>query len=293
MKISLVWYGLKQGLKNIVRNPLFSLASIGTVVACLFLFGVFYAVILNLRGTMNNIQDSISISVFFEDNLTDEEIEDIGKEIKSNEEVKSVEFVSAEDAWKEFTEKTYDDPEAARAVFGDDNPLEDSASYTVTLKDVSNQTKFVEYLEGIDGVRKVVSSAYAAESMSAINVFVGYASFGIIIILILVSVFLISNTITVGITIRSDEIKLMRIIGARNAFVKAPFIMEGLLIGLVGSILPLIILFYLYDMIVSFVTERFYMLSNLLRFVSAWDLFKTLTPITILLGIGIGLIGSA
>ena len=292
MRISSVGYSVKQGVKNIRRNLLFSLASVGTIVACLFVFGLFYAVLVNFRGAIHKIESTISISVFFDEGISEEGIKLIGEQILTRKEVNTRDYISPEQAWEEFSEQTYDDPEAARAAFGDDNPLANSASYKITLNDASAQADFVQFLEGIEGVRKVSSSTYTADSVSAINAFVGYASFGIILILLLVSIFLINNTITIGITVRREEIKIMKVIGATNSFVRAPFIVEGIIIGLVGSIVPLILLYYLYDMVINYIAGRFTILKSLFDFTSPRDLFKWLIPITILIGTGIGFFGS-
>ena len=292
MRISSVGYSVKQGVKNIRRNLLFSLASVGTIVACLFVFGLFYAVLVNFRGAIHKIERTISISVFFDEGISEEGIKLIGEQILTRKEVNTRDYISPEQAWEEFSEQTYDDPEAARAAFGDDNPLANSASYKITLNDASAQADFVQFLEGIEGVRKVSSSTYTADSISAINAFVGYASFGIILILLLVSIFLINNTITIGITVRREEIKIMKVIGATNSFVRAPFIVEGIIIGLVGSIVPLILLYYLYDMVINYIAGRFTILKSLFDFTSPRDLFKWLIPITILIGTGIGFFGS-
>ena len=292
MKISSVGYSIRQGVKNIRRNFLFSLASIGTIIACLFVFGLFYCVLVNFRAAIHKIESSISISVFFDEGLTESSINLIGEQIKTRKEVNTIDYISPEQAWEEFSEQTYDDPEAARAAFGDDNPLAHSASYKVTLNDASKQADFIQFLESIDGVRKVSSSTYTADSISAINAFVGYASFGIILILLLVSVFLINNTITIGITVRREGIRIMKVIGAANNFIRAPFIIEGIIIGLLGSIVPLILLYYLYDIVINYIAGKFSILNSLFEFAAPWDMFKSLIPITLLIGIGIGFFGS-
>ena len=292
MKISSIGYSLKQGVKNIRRNLLFSLASTGTIIACLFVFGLFYAVLVNFNSTIDKIESSITISVFFDEDISQEGINLIGEQIKTRREVNTIDFISAEQAWKDFSEQTYDDPEAARAAFGEDNPLANSASYTITLNDSSKQADFEQFLNSIDGVRKVSSSSYTADSISALNTFVGYASFGIIAILLLVSIFLINNTITIGITVRREEINIMKLIGATNGFVRAPFIIEGIIIGLVGSIIPLVLLYYLYDLVINYIAGRFSILQSLFDFATPFELFKSLIPITLAIGIGIGFFGS-
>lgn len=292
MRISSVGYSIRQGFKNIRRNLLFSLASIGTIVACLFLFGLLYAVIVNFRTAIKNIEGNISISVFFESGISDSQIDLIREQIRTRDEVATLDFISAEDAWKQFSEANYDDPEAARETFGSDNPLANSASFTITLKDVTYQADFVQFVSSIKGVRKVKSSEYTANNVAAINTFVGYASGFIIVILFLVSIFLISNTITIGITVRKEEIKIMKLIGATNAFVRAPFIIEGVTIGFIGSVIPVIILYYMYEAVIDYVVGRFAVLQSIFDFVPAMDLFKVLAPMSLLIGIGIGFIGS-
>ena len=272
MRISSAWYSFRQGLKNIRRNILFSLASIGTIIACLFIFGLFYIVLVNFRAAIKKIESNISISVFFDEGITDQNIDLIGEQIRTRPEVNTCDFVSAEEAWINYSNKVFDDPEAARASFGEDNPLANSASYTITLKDVSKQADFVQFLNGIDGVRNVASSGYTSDAISAINVFVGYAS--------------------IGITVRREEIKIMKLIGATNAFVRSPFIVEGVIIGLVGSVIPVVLLYYLYDSILGYIAGRFTILKSLFEFIPLNELFKVLAPAILIIGVGIGFFGS-
>jgi len=121
---------------------------------------------------------------------------------------------------------------------------------------------------------------------------VTFASIGIIIILLLVSIFLISNTITIGITVRKEEIAIMKLIGATNFFVRAPFIVEGVTIGLVGSLIPLGLVYLMYDNVVSYVIGQFAVVQNLFAFVPIKELFAVLIPVSAAIGIGLGLVGS-
>lgn len=292
MRISSVLYSIRQGIKNIRRNLLFSLASVGTIVSCLFLFGIFYCVIVNFRTAMTELENTVTISVFFDKGISDENITLIGEQIRLRSEVNTMDFISADEAWEQFAKENYDNYEAALDAFAGDNPLKDCASYKITLKDLNNQAEFVQYLKGLEGVRKVLSSEVTADGISALNSVVSYASIGIIVILLLVSVFLISNTITIGITVRKEEIAIMKLIGATNFFVRAPFIVEGVVIGLVGSMIPLILVYYMYDNVVKYIIGRFTVVQNLFAFVPANELFAVLIPVSAAIGIGLGLIGS-
>ena len=292
MKISTFFYILKQGFSNIKRNILFSLASIGTIVSCLFLFSIVFAVVMNFQSGMKEIESKVTISVFFNEDASQETIDLIGEQIRVVDYVETMDYISADEAWDTFCKQNYDNPEAAKAAYGDDNPLKNAASYEVTLKDVSKQAEFVAFAKGLDGVRNVRSSEVTADSISTLSSLVGYASVGIVVILMLVSIFLISNTITIGITVRKEEIGIMKLIGATNVFVRAPFIIEGVIIGAVGSAIPLVLLYYMYDKILTYVAGRFKVVTTLFAFVSQQDLFRTMVPVGLVLGIGVGLVGS-
>ena len=292
MRISSLFYSIKQGLKNIRRNLLFSLASVGTIVSCLFLFGIFYCIIVNFRAAMTDIENTVTISVFFDKGISDDNISLIGEQIRLRKEVNTLDFISADQAWEQYAKEKYEDYDAAMAAFAGDNPLKDSASYKITLKDLNNQAEFVQYLKDLQGVRKVLTSEVTADGIAALNTGVTYASIGIIVILLLVSIFLISNTITIGITVRKEEIAIMKLIGATNFFVRAPFIVEGVVIGLVGSLIPLGLVYYLYDHIVQYIIGRYSVVQSLFAFVPIKDLFAVLIPVSAGIGIGLGLIGS-
>ena len=295
MKISTITYSIIQGIKNIRRNLIFSLASVGTMVACLFLFGLFYMVVANFQAAVKNVESNVTISVFFEEGIIQDQISQIGDAIKAREEVSDIEFISAKQAWEIFKAENYDeiDADILSAAFNGDNPLADSASYEVTLNDVSRQPDFVEFAKGISGVRSVKSSEEVASGLTSLNSLVGYMSIAIILILLLVAIFLISNTITIGITVRREEIAIMKLIGATDLFVRAPFMVEGVIIGLVGSLIPVIILRYVYVNVIDFLCNKFPITNVLLTFVSENDIFMRLTPICVCVGVGIGLFGSS
>lgn len=293
MKINTFGYSVKQGLKNIRRNLLFSLASIGTIVACLFLFGIFYSIVLNMESEIESIENSLTVSVFFDEGTDEGSIMVIGDTLKQIPNVDTINFISADKAWKGYIEDVYKgDTEYVNSVFGDDNPLVNSSSYELTLKDISMQADTVKEIESISGVRRVNSSDGTAKSLNSINRLVGYASVGVIMILLFVSLFLISNTITIGISVRKEEIAIMKLIGAKDLFVRAPFLVEGVIIGLIGSVIPIFILYFLYNAMTQYLTEHFAIVANMVEFVPVGQVFTGMAPISILLGVGVGFLGS-
>ena len=160
------------------------------------------------------------------------------------------------------------------------------------MKDVSLQQDLVDYILSIDQVKKVNRSDTVAEMLTGFNRLVSYVSVLIIALLLAVSVFLISNTVAIGISVRKEEIAIMRLIGAKNSFIKAPFLTEGITIGVIGAAIPLLVLYYLYNRIILYMALEFNMLSSVLNFLPVNELFHILMPIGMALGVGIGLFGS-
>ena len=288
MRISSFFYTLRQGFRNLFRNKLFTLASIATIGACLFLFGLFYAIVTNFEHIVRTAEEGVSVWVFFDEGLEDIRIQQIGDMIAKRPEVSDINFVSAEEAWEGFKAEYLGE-------YGDgftENPLENSANYQVYLNDVSMQSALVTYLESVEGVRQVNRSELAATTLTGVNALIAYVSVGIIAILLAVSICLISNTVTIGISVRKEEINIMKYIGATDFFVRSPFVVEGMLIGLIGAAIPLGFIYTLYNVVLSYVMERFSMLSSLLSFVTVEEVFRVLVPISLGLGVGIGFLGS-
>lgn len=290
--INTLWYSLKQGAKNLYKNRMFTLASIGTMVACLFLFGVLIAIGMNFRYMVKNAEEQVGITVFFNEGMEETKIQAIGTKIKNIDGVVETNYISAEEAWKTFSEEVFGNEEEVLKAFGTDNPLADSASYEVFIEDIAQQQEIVKQIEQIDGVRKVESSEGAAVGLTNLNMLAGYAAAGVVIILLAVAVFLISNTITIGIAVRKEEIAIMKLIGATDFFVKAPFIIEGLIIGLVGSIIPIGILYAAYDRVIHYVAENYRFLQNILTFLPPNEVLSVMAPASLLIGVGVGFLGS-
>lgn len=292
MRISTIGYSIKQGFKNIGRNKLFSIASIATMSACIFLFGLFFSIVVNFKYIVDKAEEGVAITVFFNEDVPQSTVDDAGAKLKQRDDVLEVNYVSAEEAWDKFKEEYFGESAELAEGFKNDNPLKSSANYEVYMKDVSTQKDLVSFAEKLDGVRKVKKSDAVAKTLSSINTLVWYISAGIILILLAVSVFLISNTVTMGITVRREEIGIMKYIGAKDSFVKAPFVIEGVLIGIIGTILPLILLFFLYNKAIIYIMTKFRILNNILDFLPATTVYQTLIPVSIALGVGIGFIGS-
>ena len=291
MRPSTIWYTLKQGVKNIKRNWMFSLASIITMAACIFLVGVFYSLVTNVDNIAHKVEQEVPITVFFDEGTTDEQMQEVGNLIQARQEVERVEFESGDQAWQNFKDKYFQGSDAADG-FKDDNPLVNSSNYQVYLNQIEKQTELVNYIQGLEHVREVNQSEQAANTLGSFNKLVSYASIIIIAILLLISIFLISNTVSVGISVRKEEIGIMKYIGATDAFVRAPFVLEGMVLGVIGAAVPLAALYFLYNTAVEFILTKFNVLTGVVDFIPVWQIYQVLLPIGLLLGIGIGFIGS-
>ena len=307
MRISTFGYVGKQGVKNIWRNKMFSLASIATMSACIFLFGLFFSILVNFQYIIKSAEEGVAITVFFNDDATEEQKKELGEQLESRDDVSEVKYVSADDAWAEFQKEYFgDNPELAEG-FKDDNPLAGSDNYEVYMKTVKGDNKdliakskslsatqqdLVKFAQSLDGVRQVNKSDVVANTLSSVNMLVAYVSIAIIAILLGVSIFLISNTVTTGITVRKEEIAIMKYIGAKDFVVRSPFVIEGLIIGLFGAVIPLALLYFLYDKAVVYIMEKFSILKNIITFLPVGNVYIYLLPIGLAMGIGIGFLGS-
>ena len=307
MRISTFGYVGKQGVKNIWRNKMFSLASIATMSACIFLFGLFFSILVNFQYIIKSAEEGVAITVFFNDDATEEQKKEIGEQLESRDDVSEVKYVSADDAWAEFQKEYFgDNPELAEG-FKDDIPLAVSDNYEVYMKTVKGDNKdliakskslsatqqdLVKFAQSLDGVRQVNKSDVVANTLSSVNMLVAYVSIAIIAILLGVSIFLISNTVTTGITVRKEEIAIMKYIGAKDFVVRSPFVIEGLIIGLFGAVIPLALLYFLYDKAVVYIMEKFSILKNIITFLPVGNVYIYLLPIGLAMGIGIGFLGS-
>lgn len=286
---------------------MFSLASIATMSACIFLFGLFFSILVNFQYIIKSAEEGVAITVFFNDDATEEQKKEIGEQLESRDDVSEVKYVSADDAWAEFQKEYFgDNPELAEG-FKDDNPLAGSDNYEVYMKTVKGNNKdliakskslsatqqdLVKFAQSLDGVRQVNKSDVVANTLSSVNMLVAYVSIAIIAILLGVSIFLISNTVTTGITVRKEEIAIMKYIGAKDFVVRSPFVIEGLIIGLFGAVIPLALLYFLYDKAVVYIMEKFSILKNIITFLPVGNVYIYLLPIGLAMGIGIGFLGS-
>ncbi len=294
MRIRTIRNCMKDGVHSIVRNGLMSIASIGTISACLFILGITYCIVVNAQQFISNLDSSLGIVAFLQPEVTDEEAIAFTAELQSREEVKSATYISPEEAWNTFKGELSD------GINGDllneldnDNPLSNSANIEIYLESAEAQEGLVKELEAnTEMVRMVRYSKKAADLMASFSRFATYIGVALMIVLMLIAVLLIANTIELSVYIRRREINIMKYIGAKDSFIRLPFVVEGMLLGFLGVFIPSAVIYFGYQYIVNMVTENFASMSYLINFVQINTIMKGLFPLFLGLGVIVGMVGS-
>lgn len=288
MKIRTFGYMLKEGLKNLWRNRMMSLASIGSVTATLIILGLIFILIFNINGIAEGAKEQFdSIQVYLEDNLDQERIDEIGKEISAIEGLKKIEFESRSDALKKMKERWGDHGYLLEDL--EKNPLPNS--YIIYLNNIEDSEDVVEKIKNINNIDEVKFHKDIIDKLIGMTNFIRLVGLIIIIILVSISVFIIGNTIKLTVAARSREINIMKYVGATNWFIRWPFFIEGTMLGLFGSVFALVIIFFTYNYVYGIATTKLYVILTA-YLIPVNQVLDNLLLIFIVLGSGIGALGS-
>ena len=294
MKLRSFKRGIGDGIRNVFRNGRMSFASIGTITICLIVLGINFVLLWNVQSFTTQIDDNLSVVVFMKEGIEETEIKSLMSKIRQRDEVERVAYTSAEQAWADFQREMEEngtiDPDLMSYV--EDNPLKNSASLTVFLKSAGRQASLVEYLDTLPEVRKLNFSGETSKVLTALSNTVTVVGAAMIVLLIVVSVILISNTVRLSVYMRRDEIAIMKYLGATNAFVELPFVVEGIFIGLMGTIIPCLLVYFGYGYILKAIAEHFPEVTSYLSFVPLLDIIKYLFPVYGILSIVVGTLGA-
>lgn len=235
-------YLTKEGFRNIRSNSLMSLASVGVLMSCLIMIGVAFLLFVNIDSMLGDISQENVIMVFIEDDATDDEIVEMGRKIREIENVQEAVFVPKEEAFPEVMESIG----SAAALFeGMESDLLPDA-YEITLNDMEKYDASVKELEKLDNVIQLRHNREFASQLTNIRTTGGYISIAVILMLLVVSLFIISNTVKVTMYNRRLEIKIMKSVGATKWFIRWPFIVEGIVLGVISGLISLGIVFVIY-----------------------------------------------
>lgn len=277
MGIRTLLYLFRLGLKNLWHHRVYTAASVITMSACIFLFGLFYLAAANVDSMVKKTEQEVYVAVFFDEGILPERVEEIGNLIQSRPEVLRTVYVSADEAWSGFKEKYYENAEALDGIFETDNPLASSGNYQVYIDRIGSQEGFVEYVQSIEGVRKTTHSADTVMALLKLRQGAARLIAGSAVLLVLISVLLIHNTLSVGIEAQKEKTRVMRLMGAA------------------GVVIPLILLMWLYRWGLAFAVSGLNGLGSLRGLESGLlteaQVFPGLIRASVLLGIFTGVAG--
>ncbi|MCR5004806.1 MAG: permease-like cell division protein FtsX [Clostridiales bacterium] len=293
MRIRTIKNCVKDGVHSIVRNGLMSVASIGTISACLFILGITYCIVMNAQQFVRNLDSSLGIVAFLQPDVAEADAVAYAAELQARDSVKKATYISPEEAWNTFKNSLQDGiNEDLLAELDNDNPLSNSANIEIYMANSKAQKELVKELQSNDMIRLVRYSKKAADLMGSFSRFTTYVGLALMVVLMLIAVLLIANTIELSVYIRRREINIMKYIGAKDSFIRLPFVVEGMLLGFLGVIIPSAVIYFGYQYFVKIATENFTSMSYLINFVDINTLMKGLLPVFVVLGVVVGMIGS-
>jgi cell division transport system permease protein len=288
MKGRMLKHMIKQGIIGMWRNRMMSLASIGSVTSVLVILGIILILVLNINNFTNMTKLKFEeIHVYLEDDITKEKIDRIGDSIKELDGVETVIFQSKEHALELMKEQWGEEAYLLEGL--EENPLPNS--YIIQLKDIEYADSIVSNLKGYSGIEEIKYYKDIINKLMTIANFIKIGGLVLIAILMLISIFIISNTIKLTVAARKREINIMKYVGATNGFIRGPFIIEGMLLGLIGSAISILIVNYGYKYLFTTVNERLYVLFTI-YLVPYTAIFNDLLIISLTIGVGIGILGS-
>lgn len=288
MKWNTIKYLCKEGILGLWKNRLMALASAGTIVLCLLILGMSYSIAKNIEYVMHQVETQLGISAYVGDSVEEVRITEIASTIKKIPHVAEVTYISKDEALKGFAKDQEND--ALFEQFKNDNPL--PASFEIKVDDIENQDAVVGKLITIPELQVEYFKNETAIFMS-INKSIQIVSSIIIGCLVIIALLLITNTIKLTVYVRRKEINIMKYLGATDAFIRLPFVIEGILIGAIGCAIPIYAIKEGYGFLIEFMGTSLGGFMGGLHLVPLGQVMQDLTPIFILIGVGIGMIGSA
>ena len=289
MKFRSIKYFFSEAFSGVIRNRLMSIASIGTVAACIFMIVISYCELTNVDYMLTQIEESIGIAVFLEEDVNSDKVLEINDQLVNMEHVESVSYISPEDALQEMKE-SWDAEEILAGFDESNNPL--TSSFEVSLDGIQYQSDVVSKIEQIEGVRKIRSSETETEFLVKRSNFLRLFGSVLILALAAISVVIITNTVKLSVFTRRTEISIMKYVGATDWFIRWPFVIEGIITGLVGAAIPIIVAWPLYNKLIDVIYAQIPMIRSIVTFKFGIDIFSVLLPVSLAFGALLGVLGS-
>ena len=290
MKYSILGYFIGEGFANVFKNKKSTGASLMIMCATMIIFGVFLILGENINHFVSEVEQAQGIQVFATEEATDEQVTELGEKIKAINGVNKIEYVSKEDALNQMKEKFADNQDLLEGYEGENNIF--TASYVVTLTDLNLSTQVQDEISKLDYVKKITSSDETVSTLISLANGIKIVTGVILVLLIVISIFIIANTIKLTVHARRKEISIMKYVGATNGFIRGPFIVEGIIIGVISAIITLIILGLSYNGVMGSIGDSVLIQDIGIGLLSFSDMFFLVLAVYLGLGIGIGILGS-
>lgn len=289
MKYNVIGYFLSEGFRNVFKNKKSTFSCLGVMCATMLIFGLFFAIGKNINSAVRGLEEEQGMQVFMEYSASEEDINKLKEDLNKIEGVNSVTFVSKEEAYNTMKERLGKNEKGLRGF----TPDIFSVSYIVTLTDLSLNNQVYDAINSLDTVREIQNKGDTIETLSKIGNTIQFITFVIFAILILISLFIISNTIKLTVHARRKEISIMKYVGGTNGFIRTPFIIEGIIIGLLSGVISILIVGGGYNYIATQLAQSATWQKLSISLLSFGDMFGQIVLVYMLLGVGIGIIGSS
>lgn len=289
LKYNIFSYLIGEGFRNVFKNKKSTAASLMIMCATMIIFGIFFIIGENINYFVAEIESAQGIQVYINNDATDEEIKEIGEKIRNLDGVNTIDFVSKENALNQMKEK-FKEKEYLLEGYEENNIF--PASYVVTLTDLTLSSQVQSEISNLDNIKKITSRDETVSTLIDLANGVKIVTGVILALLIIISIFIIANTIKLTVHARRKEISIMKYVGATNGFIRWPFVVEGIFIGILAGILSLGLVGGVYSVIAEKMVNTEFMQVIGMSLVSFSDMFSLIVIVYLLLGIGIGVLGS-
>ena len=290
MKYNVISYFLSEGVRNVFKNKKSAFACLFVMWATMFIFGLFYAIGKNVNNIVKDLQAKMPFNVFIQNEATEDQIQELGEQISKINGVNKITYVSKEEAYNIMREKYKNFP----YVMEGRDPYIFPASYSVTLTDLSLNEQVQQEIQKLENVDSITNKNETIKTLLFFAKAIKMGTMGILIVIIAISVFIIANTIKLTVHARRKEISIMKYVGATNSFIRTPFIIEGIIIGLMAGVISILTVGGCYKLItntlVQWLAKAQIGINILLPFS---DISTQVIIVYLVLGLGIGIVGSS
>ena len=289
MKYNVIGYFLTEGFRNVFKNKKSTLSCLGVMCATMLIFGLFFTIGKNINNAVKSLEEEQGMQIFMEYDATEEEIGKLNEDLNKIKGINTVTFVSKEEAYNTMKKRLGKNEKALNGF----TPDMFSVSYMITLTDLSMNDEVYDAVSSLETVREIQNKRDTIQTLSKVGSTIQIVTFSMFAILILISLFIISNTIKLTVHARRKEISIMKYVGATNGFIRTPFMIEGIVIGLVSGLLSILVVGGGYNYIANRLSNSDIWQRLSINLLSFSDMFGQIVLVYMILGVGIGIIGSS